>query len=219
MPDNETLEDAVDDLRNIAQEIGAMRFSLCLADKHGNKEVNSFLCGSASRSDAPQASPSCEELPARILERLGDIAHPVQWGEISGETTTVENVSAPGGEAGILFPVSNEQRRYGAVIFAGGDIDLAENELASLHRRCYRIFSCAVRHEPEPEGKAPPAISKRELQCLKLSANGLTSEEIAKRVGLSVHTANQYLASATQKLNAVNRVHAVAKALRAGLID
>ena len=43
--------------------------------------------------------------------------------------------------------------------------------------------------------------------------------EIAKRLGLSVHTANQYLANTTQKLNAVNRVHAVAKALRKGLID
>lgn len=219
MPDYETLEDAVDDLRNIAREIGAIRFSLCLADKHGSKEVRSFLGGSASRSDKRQANPSCEELPARILERLGDIAHPVQWGEVSTETATVESISAPVKEAGILFPVSNDQRRYGAVIFAGGDIDLAEDTLASLHRRCYRIFTRAIRHEPEPEGKAPPAISKRELQCLKLSANGLTSEEIAKRVGLSVHTANQYLASATQKLNAVNRVHAVAKALRAGLID
>ena len=38
-----------------------------------------------------------------------------------------------------------------------------------------------------------PTISKRELECLSLTANGLTSEEIADRLGLSVHTANQYL--------------------------
>lgn len=64
-----------------------------------------------------------------------------------------------------------------------------------------------------------PAMSRRELECLNLTAEGLTSEEIAKKLGLSVHTANQYLINTTQKLNAVNRVHAVAKALRAGLID
>ncbi|TGU67737.1 helix-turn-helix transcriptional regulator, partial [Mesorhizobium sp. M1C.F.Ca.ET.144.01.1.1] len=60
---------------------------------------------------------------------------------------------------------------------------------------------------------------KRELECLKLTANGNTSEEIAKLLKLSVHTANQYLTQSTQKLNAVNRNQAVAKALRLGLIE
>jgi DNA-binding CsgD family transcriptional regulator len=65
----------------------------------------------------------------------------------------------------------------------------------------------------------PPLISKRELECLKLTANGYTSDEIARLLKLSVHTANQYLSNTTQKLDAVNRMHAVAKALRMGLID
>jgi DNA-binding CsgD family transcriptional regulator len=57
------------------------------------------------------------------------------------------------------------------------------------------------------------------MECLKLTARGLTSEDIARQLGLSVHTANQYLASTTQKLDATNRIHAVAKAMRLGLID
>ncbi len=62
-------------------------------------------------------------------------------------------------------------------------------------------------------------MTQRELDCLKLTANGYTSEEIAVILGLSVHTANQYLTKVTLKLNALNRVHAVAKALRLGLIE
>jgi len=62
-------------------------------------------------------------------------------------------------------------------------------------------------------------MSRREIECLKLTSRGYTSEEIAKELKLSVHTANQYLTQTTQKLNAVNRMHAVAKALRLGLID
>jgi FixJ family two-component response regulator len=43
-------------------------------------------------------------------------------------------------------------------------------------------------------------------------------EDIAAALGLSVHTTNQYLAATTHKLNAMSRTHAVAKALRLGLI-
>ena len=48
---------------------------------------------------------------------------------------------------------------------------------------------------------------------------GASSEDIARILGLSVHTANQYMTSAGAKLDAVNRMHAVAKAMRAGLIE
>ena len=69
------------------------------------------------------------------------------------------------------------------------------------------------------DGAKFPTISKRELECLKLTANGYTSEDIARLLKLSVHTANQYLTNTTQKLDAVNRMQAVAKALRMGLIE
>ena len=58
-----------------------------------------------------------------------------------------------------------------------------------------------------------------QASILKLTANGYTSEAIARLLKLSVHTANQYLTQCAQKLNAVSRTQAVAKALRLGLID
>ena len=48
---------------------------------------------------------------------------------------------------------------------------------------------------------------------------GKTSGEIAAILKLSGHTVNHYLSAACQKLGAVNRTHAVSKALRAGLIE
>ena len=39
---------------------------------------------------------------------------------------------------------------------------------------------------------------------------------IAERLGLSVHTVNAYLGSATIKLDSVNRIQAIAKAIRLG---
>ena len=63
------------------------------------------------------------------------------------------------------------------------------------------------------------ALSKRETDCLQWVAAGKTSLETAIILGLSPHTVNQYLTEATVKLKAVNRTHAVTKAVRLGLIN
>ena len=121
-------------------------------------------------------------------------------------------------EPGILFPVAQENGRAGAVLFHGRDMLLDAETLCDTHARCFGLFVEVARQRPL-DGARRPAMSKREMECLRLTANGFTSEEIAAALGLSVHTANQYLTSSAHKLNAVNRIHAVAKALRAGLID
>lgn len=61
-------------------------------------------------------------------------------------------------------------------------------------------------------------LTERELQCLDWSAKGKTSADIAIILSLSVLTVNNYLASATGKLNATSRTHAVAEAVRRRLI-
>jgi DNA-binding CsgD family transcriptional regulator len=48
---------------------------------------------------------------------------------------------------------------------------------------------------------------------------GKTSAEIAAILGLSEHTINQHIAASTQKLGALNRTQAVAKAIRLRVID
>ena len=44
-------------------------------------------------------------------------------------------------------------------------------------------------------------------------------KQIADKLGLSVHTVNAYLGSATIKLDSVNRIQAIAKAIRLGYIS
>lgn len=62
-------------------------------------------------------------------------------------------------------------------------------------------------------------LSTREHECLAWSATGKTSFEIGKILGLSEHTVNHYLNSATRKTGSVNRTQAVAVAIRNGWID
>ncbi|MER9329611.1 helix-turn-helix transcriptional regulator [Mesorhizobium sp. M0488] len=122
------------------------------------------------------------------------------------------------GTSGIAFPVHADRGQCGLVVFLGSEIALPQDALYEIHARCFSLFAAVARMRQSDAGKMR-AISKRELECLKLTANGNTSEEIARLLKLSVHTANQYLTQSTQKLNAVNRNQAVAKALRLGLIE
>jgi DNA-binding CsgD family transcriptional regulator len=122
------------------------------------------------------------------------------------------------GTSGLAFPVHAERWQCGLIVFLGAEMALAPEGMLDIHARCFSLFDAVVRMR-HGEGARIPSISKRELECLKLTANGYTSEEIALLLKLSVHTANQYLTNTTQKLDAVNRTHAVAKALRMGLIE
>ena len=62
-------------------------------------------------------------------------------------------------------------------------------------------------------------LEATELRALGLFGNGRSSDEIAAELGVSKSIAQHYIRVATRKLGARNRVHAVAIAVRLGLID
>ena len=55
-------------------------------------------------------------------------------------------------------------------------------------------------------------LSRREMECLALSAQGLTAEAIAQRINRALPTVTLHLNSAARKLGARNRAHAIALA-------
>ncbi|WP_019173220.1 helix-turn-helix transcriptional regulator [Pseudaminobacter salicylatoxidans] len=217
----------------------ARRCRWIAADLHATGSSLFFVSPSADRarlvpcfdSEYPQISASTKLLSGQGGDELSRHARistiPCWWSndDTSRSATTLgtlvwaSRISLPAPHwSGIAFPVYAERGQCGLIVFVGHDIVLAQNQLAEFHARCFAVFSAVARLCADDSGRIP-SISKRELECLKLTANGLTSEEIASRLNLSVHTANQYLTNTTQKLNAVNRMHAVAKGLRLGLIE
>ena len=71
----------------------------------------------------------------------------------------------------------------------------------------------------EPRGRASDALSGRERQVLGLLAAGATSKEVARRLGLSVKTVDNYRARILDKLDVVNTAAAIGLAHRDGLLD
>jgi two-component system, NarL family, nitrate/nitrite response regulator NarL len=62
-------------------------------------------------------------------------------------------------------------------------------------------------------------LTPRERQVLLEMSHGLGNREIGGALGISAHTAKFHVAQIIAKLDAQSRAHAVAKALRAGLVD
>jgi DNA-binding NarL/FixJ family response regulator len=62
------------------------------------------------------------------------------------------------------------------------------------------------------------ALTPRELQVLRIMAQGLANKEIAEQLGISDHTAKFHVASILGKLGAATRAEAVALGIRKGLI-
>ena len=66
------------------------------------------------------------------------------------------------------------------------------------------------------EGDVP--LTPRELEVLTLLAEGLSNKAIARRLGISVHTAKFHVGALIDKFDAVGRTDAVAHAARRGVI-
>jgi DNA-binding CsgD family transcriptional regulator len=61
-------------------------------------------------------------------------------------------------------------------------------------------------------------LTPREVEVLALLAEGASNKMIARRLGISVHTAKFHVGSLIDKLDAVGRTDAVAHAARLGVI-
>jgi DNA-binding CsgD family transcriptional regulator len=61
-------------------------------------------------------------------------------------------------------------------------------------------------------------LTSREIEVLRLLADGLHLEEIGERLGIGAETVRTHLRKASERLGAANRTHAVAIAIRLSLI-
>ncbi len=107
------------------------------------------------------------------------------------------------GAAGVVLkeaPLTDVARAVRAVLAGGSYVDAALGIAALTSRRL------------------SSALTSREAEVLTLLAEGFTYEEIGRRLGISSETVRTHLQKASERLGASTRTHAVATAIRLGLI-
>jgi DNA-binding NarL/FixJ family response regulator len=97
---------------------------------------------------------------------------------------------------------------------AVGDGSLPPDLLGRLLGQVSRM----QRHVLAPRGLSHTGLSDRETQVLRLVADGKDTQEIARELSYSERTVKNVLHDVTSRLQLRNRSHAVAYALREGLI-
>lgn len=132
-------------------------------------------------------------------------------------TIAVSLFDGHGLSRGAYFPAHNSAGLRGALAFGGMRETLTSREMAELNAMANLIFTEIV--DLRAGRRQNVSLSRREIECLSWASAGKTSVEMSEILGLSEYTVNHYLNRATRKLDAVNRVQAVAKAIRAGLLN
>ncbi|MBD8556636.1 helix-turn-helix transcriptional regulator [Rhizobium sp. CFBP 8762] len=98
---------------------------------------------------------------------------------------------------------------------SGGRGPLHHDDMAHLYYALVEIFDGFDTNDSEG---LKERLSSRELECLRWAAAGKSSDEIAIILGISSNTVSSYFKSAVRKLESVNRMQAIARAMRLKLI-
>ena len=88
---------------------------------------------------------------------------------------------------------------------------------AVIHPQLTKTFIEEVQHVEDAPATTP--LSKREREILQMVANGSTTKEVARDLGISPHTVKTHLERIFEKLGANDRAQAVAIAIRTGLVQ
>jgi DNA-binding NarL/FixJ family response regulator len=120
------------------------------------------------------------------------------------------------GANGVLRRRETTPERLEAAVIAAvqGDGTLAPDLLGRLMIQMSRL----QRDVLAPRGIGPSGVTDRELDVLRLLAEGFDTAEIARRLAYSERTIKNIIHDLTSRLNLKNRLHAVAYAMKAGLI-
>lgn len=153
---------------------------------------------------------------------------PVDWRSIDKTSTAVRdffhNARIFGvGLQGLTLPIRG---RLGEVAAFSVTSDMSDQEwnsfiasnMTHLILISWNFHNCVLR-VIGAASKNKISISHREATCLRLKALGKTDGEVAEILGITKRTVSFHIESARSRLNAVNAVHAVAKALSLGLIS
>jgi DNA-binding CsgD family transcriptional regulator len=193
-----------------------------------------------ARRDAPAARAylaEAIELARATADRQllgGQLAAVARLAAAAGRSTQAARLlgAAEGTRAGIGATFNRREQRLNAALLDDlraplGDAALdaaraAGRELSpdQAADEALALLACAAgREPPQPAGARPGGLTEREVEILRLLAEGTSSPVIADELVLSIHTVERHIANIYTKIGVHTRVEATAYAFRHDLLS
>jgi ATP/maltotriose-dependent transcriptional regulator MalT len=203
--------------------------------------VELMVRAKAAAGEAEEAAPYLEELrsiadavgtrPLHASSRLAEGLVAASAGDEKGARARLEDAVELFAASGAAFELASARLELARVLALLGRVSSAVREATLAVRRLDEIGAgaqAARARELLSDLGAPPVarraaagerlLTPRELEVLRLVAEGLTDGEIAARLVLSKHTVHRHLQNAYARLGCSSRAAAVAEANRLNLL-
>jgi DNA-binding CsgD family transcriptional regulator len=150
---------------------------------------------------------------------------PYPWAQLNrrfdldkDENRVMNEAREAGLRTGVSVPLHGPWGAVNVVSFVSSSDNIdCTSRLGHLHAIAAQ-FSVAYTSEAREGSVLIPHLSEREKECLRWSAQGKSSWDTGVILGISEFTVNFHIKKAMQKLETNNRIVAVVKAIRFGLI-
>lgn len=134
-------------------------------------------------------------------------------------TEALNKIATEGWVDGLVVPLHRAGSHYGLISLVALNHHISPAEKRHLEAVCV-VFHERLRHVVPKEGfRIPPAgLTPREIDCIKLIAEGLSDITAGERLGIKGSTVHEHAERAKMKLQARNRAELVALAVGFGII-
>jgi DNA-binding CsgD family transcriptional regulator len=134
-------------------------------------------------------------------------------------TEALNKIAVEGWTDGFVLPLHRSGSRYGIVSLVAYTHLIDRQQKADLTAASL-VFQERMRyHVPRDGFRVPPAgLTQREIECLKLIAQGLSDSKTGEALGISGSTVHEHAERAKRKLDARNRAEVVALATALAII-
>jgi DNA-binding CsgD family transcriptional regulator len=161
-----------------------------------------------------------------LIEALGQYREPFTWSELRERrglsiagTEALAKIAAEGWTDGLVVPLPRAGTHFGLVSLVTLNHTITPGEKAALTAVSV-IFHDRMRSLVPVEGfRVPPCgLTPREIECVRLIAQGMSDGRIGEALGISASTAHEHAERARRKLDARNRAELSALACSFGIV-
>jgi len=199
--------------------------SLDLARRMGMRAATAYALIGLAMTGRGGADPGWSaRLHGAADQTLADLGHALQPLESRLADLDRQRLRAAMGDAAFEAEYAAGRALHPAQVLAPlGRKDVATGQARAAHQALHQMQAGdagALVSEPDAAvpAEAVTVLTPRELDVLKLVAQGLSNPDIARRLVLSEHTVHRHLANILRKLSLSSRAAAAAWGVRAGLV-